>query len=300
LKTAVIIGCDGQDGTIATDLLKQKQYQVLGIGRGHPVDITRKQDVFTFLQTSKPDEIYYLAACHQSSQDQLPETSELLEMSLSINVQGLLYFCEGVRKFTPQTKLFYASSSLIFEGTISPIQDEQTPYSPKSIYGMSKLNGLLLCQYFREQYGVFASCGILYNHESVYRRENFISAKITKAALNIKQGRQDVLMLGDLNAAVDWGYAPDYVQAMHLILNAQKADDFIIASGEKHTVREFVEIAFKHLGLDWQQYVREDTSLVAKKRKCLIGNPQKLTQATGWRPSVDFPEMIKLLLKNSS
>ena len=307
MKTAIIIGCEGQDGRIAFDLLLKKEYRILGIGRGtvrcagidwdQAIDITKKQDVLRLSKEVKADEIYYLAACHQSSQDRVRDESDLLRTSHAVNVEGLLYFCEGIKTYNPKAKLFYAASSLIYEGTDTPVQDEQTPFSPQSIYGMTKLNGLLLCRYYRARYGIFASSGILYNHESIYRGDNFISTRIIKAALNIKKGKQDSLVLGDLSAQVDWGYAPDYVEAMQRILNTAKADDFIIASGKKHSVRDFVRIVFGYLGMDWKQYVREDPGVMTRKRKALVGNARKLRQATGWHPTVDFRGMIKLLLE---
>jgi GDPmannose 4,6-dehydratase len=306
MKTAIIVGSEGQDGRIAFDLLLQKQYRVLGLGRGKVrsvginwdgiIDITNAADVLRLTKEVAADEIYYLAACHQSSQDRLRDEAQLLKESQAVHVEGLLYFCEGIRMNSPKTRLFYAASSLIFEGTSTAMQDEETPFCPQSIYGMTKLNGLLLCRYYRAKYGLFTCSGILYNHESAYRGDNFISGKIIKAALNIKAGRQKDLVLGDLNAEVDWGYAPDYVQAMQCILNSIKADDFIIASGKKHSVREFVQTAFDLLGLDYKQYVREDPRLMTRKRRTLVGNSRKLSQLTGWRPTVDLRGMIKLLL----
>jgi len=307
MKTAIIIGCEGQDGRIAFDLLLQKQYRILGISRGgvrcagidwdQAVDITREEDVLHLSKAVKADEIYYLAACHQSSQDRLRDESDLLKESHAVNVEGLLYFCEGIKKYSPKARLFYAASSLIYEGTDTTMQDEQTPFCPQSIYGMTKLNGLLLCRYYRDRYGVFASSGILYNHESHYRGDNFISTRIIKAALNIKEGNQDSLALGDLSAQVDWGYAPDYVAAMHQILNSHHTDDFIIASGTTHSVRDFVMITFDLLGLDWKKYVREDRSIVMRSRKVLKGNPKKLMEQIGWRPTVNFQGMIRVLLQ---
>ena len=161
MKTAIIIGSEGQDGRIAFDLLLQKQYRILGIDQARvrsagidwaqPIDITRKEDVLSLSKEVRADEIYYLAACHQSSQDRLRDESDLLKESLAVNVEGLLYFCEGIKTYNPNARLFYAASSLIYEGTDTAIQDEQTPFCPQSIYGMTKLNGLLLCRYYRSQ-----------------------------------------------------------------------------------------------------------------------------------------------------
>lgn len=294
MKTAIIVGHEGQDGRLAVELLQQKQYKIIGIGR-RTLDITRRPQVEDLIKANSPDEIYYLAAFHHSSQDQLGDEVKLFEQSYAVHVQGLLHCCEAMKKFAPQARLFYACS-LIFEGTSTEIQDETTAVSPQSVYAMTKLNGLLLCRYYRERYGVFASGGILYNHESRYRAENFITSKIIKTALDIKAGVQDKLVLGDLEAQVDWGYAPDYVQAMYQILNAPKADDFIIATGIKHSVRDFVQAVFEHLDLDWTKYVHQDPSIMVRKRRALVGDTRKLRETTGWQPTVDFKQMVRLLL----
>ncbi|MBI3601363.1 MAG: GDP-mannose 4,6-dehydratase [Candidatus Omnitrophica bacterium] len=307
MKTAIIIGCEGQDGRIAFDALLSKDYRVLGLGIGlvkdsgigwnQEVDVTDKDQVAQLVKSVRADEVYYLAACHQSSEDRLKDHVVLFQESYAVNVLGLLNFLEGIKRHASATRLFYAGSSLIYAGTTTLVQDESTPFCPTCIYGITKLDGLLLCRYYRSQHGIFASTGILYNHESPYRQENFISTKIIKAAINIKQGQQEVLTLGDLNAEVDWGYAPDYVEAMHRILNIDHADEFIIASGKKHSVCDFVQIVFDCLDMDWQPHVRQDASLVTRKRKTLVGNPQKLIDLTGWHPTVDFSGMIKLLLE---
>jgi GDPmannose 4,6-dehydratase len=294
MKTALIVGCKGQDGSIACDMLSQKGYRIIGIGN-QDVNITDKDEVFNLLRSVGPDEIYYLAAFHHSSQDDIENEIDLLKKSFEVNVLGLGMFLEGIMHLGLAAKLFYASSSLIFGDTKFEVQDENTPFAPNTIYGISKLEGLQLCQYYRRRFGVFASVGILYNHESKYRKDNFISKKIIKAAINISQGKKDQLLLGDLDAEVDWGYAPDYVDAMHRILQLDRADDFIIASGAKHTVKEFVQIAFDLAHLDWKPHVQEAGGIITRKNKALIGNPQKLMQATAWKPTVDFKAMVNKL-----
>ena len=178
MKTAFVIGSQGQDGRIAVDLLANKGYKVLGFGR-ETIDITNQDAVLELMKTTPVDEIYYLAACHQSSQDQARDNAALFQESHAVNVEGLLYFLKGMQGYAPQARLFYASSSLIFEGASMEKQNENTPFSPESIYAMSKLDGLLLCRYYRKHYGTFASVGIMYNHESRFRRETFISRKRT-------------------------------------------------------------------------------------------------------------------------
>jgi len=311
MNTAVIVGSSGQDGTLLYDFLDRKGYQIVGIGRDtiisnfdsgltKPINILHKKDVFDLLFTTRPSEIYYLAAFHHSSEDEPIDEHELYLRSYQINVLGLLNFLEGARKVARQAKIFYASSSLIFGRTQEIIQDENTPFNPACVYGITKLNGLLCCRYYRAKYDLFASSGILYNHESHLRKDKFLSKKVIKAAINISKGLQDNLVIGDLQAEVDWGYAPDYVEAMYLILNHSKPDDFIIASGTKHSVREFVTVAFDLLDIDWKKYVTENKSIVRRKRNAMIGNPAKLYKATNWVPKHTFEEMIRQMLIDES
>ena len=307
MKTALIVGCEGQDGRLVTELLLAQGYAVLGLARhvvhsvnvswDRPVDILNQEAVFDLMKVVPFDEIYYLAAYHQSSQDPFQDNTVLFKQSHAINVEGLLNLLEAIKTQGSQARLFYAASSLIFASTATDVQDEQTSFAPDSFYGMTKLNGLLLCRYYRQQHGVFVATGILYNHESAYRSASFISTKIVRAAVNIKQGKQNDLVVGDLNACTDWGYAPDYVVAMQQILKLPQGDEFVIATGQQHSVRDFVQIAFDCVGLDWKNYVKEDPAIMTRKRRPLVGSPQKLISVTGWHPTVDFKGMIKNLVE---
>ncbi len=305
MKKAVIVGCNGQDGRIASDLLSSKNYDVLGIDRGIvkgparslPIDISNFDNVANMLRDMKPDEVYYFAAFHHSSEDKTAEdVMHLFQESYRINVQALLHFLEGIRIFSPQTRLFYAGSSLLFGDTEEVVQNESTPFEPDTIYGITKLDGVLSCRYYKKSFGVFASTGIFYNHESQYRTENFISKKIIKGALDINRGKKEKLILGDLSAQVDWGYAPDYVDAAYRILQADAPGEFVIATGKLHSVLDFVSIAFDYLGLNWKDHVTENKTVLTRSRKTLVGNPSRLIQTTGWKPTVDFRDMIRLLL----
>jgi GDPmannose 4,6-dehydratase len=304
-KKAVIVGCNGQDGRIAYDFLSSKNYDVLGIDRGLikgssrslPIDISIFDDVAGILKEFKPDEVYYFAAFHHSSEDKAAEDAlNLFKESYRINVLALLHFLEGMRKFSPKTRLFYAGSSLLFGDADEEIQNESTPFKPETVYGITKLDGVLSCRYYRNSYGIFASTGIFYNHESQYRTENFISKKIIKGALDIRRGKKEKLVLGNLHAEVDWGYAPDYVDAAHRILQTDAPGEFIIATGKLHSVLDLVSITFGYLGLNWKDHVIENKTVLTRNRKTLVGDPSKLMQVTGWRPTVDFREMIRLLL----
>jgi GDPmannose 4,6-dehydratase len=306
MKKAIIIGSEGQDGSLLFELLKKENYSIIGIGKNatkfdnsaleHAVDISKKNQVFDLVKDFRPDEVYYLAAVHQSSENNTAEDVDFFKKSYDVNVFYLIYFLDAIKTNSTSTKIFYASSSHIFGDPESEIQNENTPFNPDSIYGITKLDGLLTCRYYREKYGIFACSGILYNHESSLRKETFFSKKLIKGAIEIKSGERDKIVLGDLSAVVDWGYAPDYVSGMHGILSLNVPDDFVIATGKKHNVEDFVRITFDLLNLDWKRYIFVDNSVLTRQRKTLIGDPSKLIKATNWRPSVDFKGMIKKLL----
>jgi GDPmannose 4,6-dehydratase len=306
MKKAIIIGSEGQDGSLLFQLLKKENYSIIGIGKNstksgngaleYVVDISKKNQVSDLVRDFRPDEVYYLAAVHQSSENNTSEDVDFFKKSYDVNVFYLSYFLDAIKTTSTSTKIFYASSSHIFGDPESEIQDENTPFNPDSIYGITKLDGLLTCRLYRRKYGVFACSGILYNHESGLRKDTFFSKKLIKGAIEIKNGKRDKIVLGDLSAVVDWGYAPDYVNAMHGILSLNVPDDFVIATGKKHSVEDFVRIAFQLLNLDWKRYIFVDNSVLTRQRKTLIGDPKKLIKATNWRPSVDFKGMIKKLL----
>ena len=216
---------------------------------------------------------------------------------MDVHVTGLLHFLQAIKERSSQCRLFYAASSLIFGDAPGEAQDEQTPLNPTCVYGITKATGVQCCRLFRATHGVFSSVGILYNHESALRRETFVSQKIVQGAWRIQRGQETKLVLGDLSAEVDWGYAPDFTEAMTKILALDAPDDFVIATGELHSIREFVTIAFGCLGLDWRKHVEEDPALLGRKRSTRRGNPAKLQALCGWRPSVSFEEMIHLLIE---
>ena len=306
MKRAIIVGSHGQDGQLLYDFLLKRGYSIVGIDknliRSSPGVSCKKLDILKFKEVAglvkrfKPKEIYYLAAFHHSSEDLPDENVELMRRSYEVHVEGLLNFLESVRIYCPKTRLFYAASSHVFGEAREKIQDENTPINPSCIYGITKAAGLALCRLYRFRYGIFSAVGILYNHESALRAGSFVSSKIINGAIDIKNGKQSKLVLGDLNAVIDWGYAPDYVRAMHLILNSKTPDDFIIATGKPHKVLDFVKVAFKHLGLDWKLYVKENQRIVCKRNFYRVGNPGNLIKSTGWKPKVKFEEMIKIII----
>jgi len=301
-KTAIIVGASGQDGTILSFYLKKKGYDVIGIDKRNNkrvVDITNKTNVYALVKSIKPEHIYFLAAYHKSSQDKIDNVDKEITLSFKINVLALINFLEAIRKFSPDTKIFYAGSSLMF-GNKKPIKKtEQIPFAPDSIYGITKTAGANMCKLYREKYKIFASVGILFNHESEYRKDSFIFMKVIKGALDIKRGAMQKIIIGNLNAQVDWGYAYDFVEAMHLILKNKKADDFIISTGKLHKVRDLVEIVFNSLGLKWKKHVIENKKLIKEKRVPSIGDYSKLKKETGWIPKNSFEGMIGKILKRA-
>lgn len=306
MKRAIIVGSHGQDGQLLYDFLLKRGYSIVGIDKNQircspgisfkKLDILKFKEVANLVRKFQPRKIYYLAAFHHSSEDLPSENVELLHRSYAVHVAGLLNFLESVRIFYPKARLFYAASSHIFGEAKENIQNENTPINPSCIYGITKAAGFSLCKFYRSRYGIFSAVGILYNHESILRDEHFVSKKIIKGVIDIKKGRQKKLSLGDLSAVVDWGYAPDYVRAMYLILNSKTPSDFIIATGKPHTVLDFVKVTFKYLDLNWKLYVKEDHRIVCKQNFFRVGNPRNLIKSTGWKPKVKFKEMIKIMI----
>ena len=285
---ALIAGSAGQDGTLLATYLRARGYEVRGLPRAGAVD--------ALVAAEQPDEIYYLAAFHHSSEDPPIAPLALIETSVAVHVTALAHFLEAIRTRAPQARLFYAASSLVFgEVTESP-QTEDTPLRPICAYGITKTAGMHLCRLYRRAHGVHASVGILYNHESPLRADKFVSKKIVKAAWAIKRGTRDKLVLGSLAAEIDWGYAPDFVDAMHRIVRLPAADEFIVATGEAHSVREFVELAFGQLGLDWRLHIEENSALITRPTRSRVGDASKLARATGWRPATSFPAMVRALV----
>lgn len=307
MRSALIIGAGGQDGRLLARLLQDRDYLVRGWIRretGTPapcqcaeVDLLDPVAVESALRRSPPDEIYYLAAFHHATEDAIElSAAELLRCSFDVHVLGLLNVLQAMEECAPRTRLFYAASSHVFGTPTSEWQNEQTPLSPNSAYGISKAAGLQVCQLYRQQKGMFAATGILFNHESPLRKPSFLSQKIVQGALRSRLDPTSKLILGDLEARVDWGYAPDYVEAMFCVLQLSEASDFVVASGELHTVREFAEVAFGALGLDWRKHVQTDPGLLNKISHPLRGDSAKLRAATGWAPQVTFEEMVVRLV----
>jgi GDPmannose 4,6-dehydratase len=312
MNRALIIGAGGQDGRLLFERLERDGCTILGIGRTgaprgsgsldprqYPMNVLDQSSVAQTIAGYSPDAVFYLAGHHHSAEDRLPPNDlELYIRSHDVHVLGLLHVLEAVRRQAPRTRIFYAASSHCFGEPPAKVQDEATPLRPRGVYGITKTTGVHLCRRYRALHGVAAAVGFLYNHESPLRSRNFLSMKIAVGAVEISRGRRDKLILGDLSARVDWGYAVDCVDAMIRILNLTIADDFVIATGQSHSVEEFVTIAFSRLKLDWRRHVEVDPSVIAKREAEveLIGNSEKLRALTDWSPSVTFQQMVELLV----
>ncbi|MGB7160520.1 MAG: GDP-mannose 4,6-dehydratase [Tepidisphaeraceae bacterium] len=298
MSTALVIGAAGQDGRLLTEKLEGEGHHVIGVDRGS-IDLLDGRAVRNRIESEQPREIYYLAAYHHSSQDRAPEPAELLRESFAVHVDGLVNVLEAMRLDAPQSRLFYAASSHVFGSQPpTPVQNETTPLNPENAYGVTKAAGIHCCRFYRNAYNVFASVGYLYNHESPYRRPEFVTTKIIRAAVAISRGGREKLVLGDLSARIDWGWAPDYVDAMARILRLERPDDFVIATGQSHTVQEFAHLAFAGVGLDWREHVEEKPGIITRRSLGLVGNAAKLKAATGWAPTVTFEQMIGKLLEH--
>ena len=307
MKRALIVGSNGQDGRLLFEE-RSKSCAVVGLDVGSvnahgveagfvpaPVDIHDPAGVRALVARFGPDEIYYLAARHHSSEERPDDASELVESS-RVNFLALVNVLEAVRLHAPACHVFYAGSSHVFGSPTSARQDETTPFSPKNPYAIGKVAGVHACALYRERHGIHVSVGILYNHESPLRGERFVSQRIARGAKAASRDPSFKLAIGSLAAVVDWGYAPDFVDAMKRIVAQPAADDYVVATGEPHTVRDFVEIAFRAVGIDWREHVVEDGGIVRSQPGRLVGDAAKLRARTGWRPSVTFEEMVRILV----
>lgn len=305
--SSLVIGSAGQDGRLLIDMLASQGRPVVACSRniisgpGLSSQKPRLDDpawVATLISETRPEHIYYLAAIHHSSEDRASNDGAAFSSMYAVNTQGLVNVLEAIRNCSPATRIFYAASAHIFGNpTVCP-QDEDTPVQPTTLYGISKTAGMFSCRYYRNVHGIFAVTGILYNHESTLRPPQFLSAKIARSVAEIKVGIRQELVLGSLDTVADWGYAPDYVRAMQLTLEQPVAQDYVVATGNSNTVRDFAEIAFDSVGLDYRDYVRTDASLLQRDHGAMVGNSGRLRGATGWRPSIKFDAMIRQLVAN--
>lgn len=316
MKKAVVTGCTGQDGSYLTEFLLEKGYEVHGLKRRassfnteridhiyrdehearthfhlHYADLNDSISLASLLYDIRPDEVYNLAA-----QSHVRVSYDIPEYTSDVVATGALRVLDAIRRTGVKCRFYQASSSEMF-GSAPPPQSETTPFHPRSPYGCAKVFGHHITVNYRESYGMHASSGILFNHESPRRGETFVTRKITRAAAHIKHGAQSKLYLGNLDARRDWGYAPDYVRGMWMMLQQETPDDYVIGTGEAHTVREFVELAFAHAGLDWREHVEIDPKYFRPAEvDYLLANAAKARQSLGWEPTVTFEELVRIMV----
>ena len=316
MKKALITGITGQDGSYLAELLLGKGYEVHGVVRRsstlntsridhlladpkiadsrlvlHYGDLSDSSRLITLVESVAPDEIYNLAA-----QSHVRVSFDEPEHTGNTTGLGSIRLLEAVRMVGLSTKFYQASSSEMF-GASPPPQNENTPFYPRSPYGAAKVYSFWVTKNYRESYGMFATNGILFNHESPRRGETFVTRKITRAVARINAGVQDKLYLGNLDAIRDWGYAPEFVEAMWLMLQADQPDDFVVATGTEYSVRDFLGFAFGHVGLEWEKYVEfDEVFLRPAEVDALVGDSSHAKSVTGWAPKVMTPELARIMV----
>jgi GDPmannose 4,6-dehydratase len=287
---AIVTGASGQDGSYLTEQLAGRGYDVRRVDRGD-VDLLDPSAVASLLREVEPAEVYNLA-----SPSFVPASWQEPVEATRLGTEGLTVLLEAVRETDPAVRIFQASSAEVYGEPVETPQTERTPLRPVSPYGAAKAYGNFMVEAYRRRYGLHASCGILYNHESPRRPSEFLPSKVAHGVAAIAAGRRSELVLGDLDARRDWGYAPDYVEAMWLMLQQDEPGDYVVATGEPHTVQELVELAFAHAGLDWREHVRVDESLRRGQGYQLVGDASKARERLGWKPSVTFEQLVALLV----
>jgi GDPmannose 4,6-dehydratase len=317
MKKALITGITGQDGSYLADLLLEKDYEVHGIIRRastfntsridhlyadphingvrlflHYGDLSDSVSLVKLLYELKPDEIYHLGA-----QSHVRVSFDIPEYTSDITGVGTIRILEAIREAGIRSRFYQASSSEMFGKAQEVPQSEKTPFWPRSPYGVAKVFSYWATVNYRESYGLCASNGILFNHESPRRGETFVTRKISRAVAAIKRGLQHELFLGNLDAKRDWGYAPEYVEGMWRVLQLDSGDDFVLATGEMHSVREFVEAAFAHVDLDWKKYVKHDARYERPAEvDLLVGDASKAKKILKWEPKVRFHELVRIMV----
>lgn len=314
-KKAFITGIDGQDGSYLSEFLLSKGYKVHGMVRRvaledpehhlwrikhildkvilHPASLESYPSIFKVVEKVKPQECYHLAAQSFVSYSFEDEFS-----TINTNINGTHFVLSVLKEIAPKCKFYFAASSEMFGLVKETPQNEETPFHPRSPYGISKVAGFDLTRNYREAYGLFACNGMLFNHESPRRGFEFVTRKISSGVAEIKLGLANKLLLGNLEAKRDWGFAGDYVKAMWLMLQRNKPDDYVIATGETHSVREFVDVAFEYVGLDWKKYVRIDKTFYRPAEVQLLkGNYSKAKRILNWKPSIKFKDLVKMMVQ---
>ncbi len=310
-KKVLITGVTGQDGSYLAELLLEKGYKVYGLTRRTSTsnydrikdivdeielvqgDLLDQHSLTSAIKDIQPDEVYNLAA-----QSFVPTSWNQPVLTGEFTALGVTRALEAVRLAKPDTKFYQASSSEMFGQVRQTPQNEDTPFYPRSPYGVAKVYGHWITVNYRESYNLFAVSGILFNHESPRRGLEFVTRKITHAVARIKLGKQDKLMLGNIESKRDWGYAKEYVEAMWMMLQQDKAEDYVIGTGETHSVKEFLQAAFDSVDLDWQKYVETDEKFIRPAEvELLVANPKKAEEKLGWKFKTDYKKLAELMVK---
>lgn len=311
MPTALITGITGQDGSYLAELLLSKGYEVIGVARRSSTitseridhllddiiavqgDLTDQGSLLGLLEEYEPTEIYNLAA-----QSFVPTSWRQPALTGDVTALGVTRMLEAIRFVNPKIRFYQASSSEMFGKVLEVPQKETTPFYPRSPYGVAKVYGHWITVNYRESYNLFATSGILFNHESPRRGLEFVTRKITDGVARIKMGLSNELRLGNLESRRDWGYAGDYVEAMWMMLQHNAADNFVIGTGETHSVREFCEIAFGHVGLDYEEFVVQDERFYRPAEvDLLVSDPSKASAVLGWEPSVSFKDLVVMMVE---
>ena len=309
---ALITGITGQDGSYLADLLLEKGYEVYGMVRRSSVEkldrIEHIRDRVKFVQADLLDQLSIISAIRQADPDEVYNLAAMSFVPTSwsqpvltgeFTAIGVTRMLEAIRLVNKNIKFYQASSSEMFGKVRQNPQNENTPFHPRSPYGVAKVYGHYITVNYRESYGIFAASGILFNHESPRRGLEFVTKKVTNAVAKIKLGLAESLYLGNLDAKRDWGYAKDYVEAMWLMLQQGSPDDYVISTGETHSVKEWVEASFSCLDLDWEKYVKMDEKLLRPAEvDLLIGDSTKARDKLGWKPQVNFEGLVKLMVEH--
>ena len=313
MKKALITGISGQDGSYLAEFLLKKGYEVYGVERRCSTknrintdhiqdkihwlnaDLSDQNSLLRAIRIADPDEVYNLAA-----QSFVGESWNTPEQTSDINALGALRMLEAIREFNPNIRFYQASTSEMFGKVKETPQKETTPFHPRSPYGVAKLYGHWITTNYRESYDMFACSGILFNHESERRGVEFVTRKITNGIAKIKLGIEEYITLGNLDAKRDWGYAPDYVEAMWMMLQQDKPEDYVISTGKSHSIRDFLDIAFKYVGIDdWSSYVKKDPALMRPAEvDLLIGDSSKAEKNLGWKTKMELKDLVHRMLDN--
>jgi GDPmannose 4,6-dehydratase len=311
MKRALITGINGMDGSHLADFLLEKDYEVYGMERrtSNPNrtntkhlqgkitflngDLTDQNSLVRCLRESNPDEVYNLAA-----QSFMGESWNTPEQTGDVNGLGCLRMLEAIREYGREVKYYQASTSEMFGRMVENPANENTPFYPRSPYGVAKLYGHWITKNYRESYDMFACSGVLFNHESERRGIEFVTRKITDGVAKIHLGLQDHITLGNLDSKRDWGYSPDYVECMWLMLQYDKPDDYVVATGKAHAIREFLDCSFQHIGItDWSDYIKQDPRFM-RPVDVLCGDSTKVRETLGWLPKTSFEEMVSTMVVN--